>query len=322
MSNIVLRNRGGTLARVAEGAAAAGPMVAAGVRNLLRSGAQERAIQRGVEAASGVIADQVSTEVVNKIVDQAINNPAVHREIARQLGPIVAHAVTDRALNWLWEYYQYRYYTIWTIISVFALFCIRIADLIVTGGFVTGTGARITYRGLSATARTSLKSMRAIAKAIRSLGRPRSSRKKTQMLVLFVVLFGSVLTTSRPVSGSIIAIAGPYLANRVGGGNNATNVRAAVNNAARSPNRRQESPNRQFHNASAFGGNVPASFTRGGTFGMAGLPNRPRGGVASAFNTSVFAGLRSGPRAVTRFRSSTPANNAARAAARRARFAN
>jgi len=62
MSNIVLRNRSGTLARVVEGATAAGPMVVAGVRNLLRSGAQERAIQRGVEAASGFIADEVSTQ--------------------------------------------------------------------------------------------------------------------------------------------------------------------------------------------------------------------------------------------------------------------
>lgn len=249
MSNLVVHTAGGALSRVSAAGGAAAPYVGAALRNIIKGGAQERAITRGVEAAAGAVANQVSADVVNKISEQIINNPSVLTELSKQLGPIVGKMAVNKALAFLHAQYKQHYYAIWTIISISALITIRVADLIFTRGVVTNTGARLTARGLSASGQHALKSARAVAKAIKEMGTPRSGRKKTAMLVLFIVLFSLITSISRPFTGLFLGITTPYLANRMGGGNNAGNVRRAVNNNL-SPARqaspvRQSSPRRQ-----------------------------------------------------------------------------
>jgi hypothetical protein len=252
---------------------------------MVTGAAQERVIQRGVEAASEHVASQVSAQVVEQISEQVLGNPAIHREIARQMFPFMSKMVVDASLNWLSIQYNQNYYTIWTIISIVALITIRWLDLLFSHGRLTNAAAGVGVRTISMGAKTTLKSVKAVAKAIRAIGTPRSARKKTQVLILFIFLFGLLMSTSKPIYGSLMAIAGPYLANRTMGGNNARNVNNYINNVqqANSPQARQARP-------SAFGGNIPASFMRGGSFGGFSLSNRPRAGVASAFNSVAAFG--------------------------------
>ena len=286
--NLVPHGGGGALARVPNAARALGalaPYAAQTVRNMVTGAAQEKAVERAVIAASSQVANQVSTEVVQKIAEQVINNPSVHSEIARQLSPFLAKLVTDQALDWLDYQYKQHYYTIWTIISIVSLIFIRFVDVLFSHGRITNAAASLGIRTISITSKVSLKSARAVAKAIRAMGTPRTALKKTQILILFIFLFGLIMSTSKPIYGALIALAGPYLANRSMGGNNARNVNRYINNVkqANSPNARQASP-------PAFGGNIPASFMRGGSLGTFTLPNRPRTGVASAFNARTAFG--------------------------------
>lgn len=286
--NLVVHGGGGPLARAPNAARALGalaPYAAQTVRNMVTGAAQERVIQRGVEAASEHVASQVSAQVVEQISNQVLSNPSIHSEIARQMFPFMSKMVVDASLNWLSNQYNQHYYSIWTIISIMALITIRWLDVLFSHGRITNVAAGMGVRTISAGAKTALKSAKAVANAIRAIGTPRSARKKTQVLILFIFLFGLLMSTSKPIYGSLIAIAGPYLANRTMGGNNTRNVNNYINNVkqANSPQARQASP-------PAFGGNVPASFMRGGSFGGFSLSNRPRGGVASAFSSSTAFG--------------------------------
>lgn len=280
--NLVVHGGGGPLARAPNAARALGvlaPYAAQTVRNMVTGAAQERAIQRGVLAASEQVAGQVSTQVVEQISHQVLGNPSLHAEIARQMAPFFAKFLTDKALDWLTYQYNQHYYTLWTIISIVALITIRWIDVLFSHGRLTNTAAILGVRTVSVGAKTALKTAKAVAKAIRAIGTPRTDLKKTQVLILFIFLFGLVMSTSKPIYGSLIALAGPYLANRTMGGNNARNVNSYINNV-----RQANSP------PQAFGGNIPVAFTRGGSFGIFSLPNRPRMGVASAFNARTAFG--------------------------------
>lgn len=280
--NLVVHGGGGPLARAPNAARALGvlaPYAAQTVRNMVTGAGQERAITRGVLAASEQVASHVSTQVVEQISRQVLDNPSVHSEIARQMAPFFAKFLTDKALDWLSYQYNQHYYTLWTIISIVSLITIRWIDMLFSHGRLTNTAASLGIRTVSVGSKAALKTAKAVAKAIRSIGTPRTARKKTQVFILFIFLFGLVMSTSKPIYGSLIALAGPYLANRTMGGNNARNVNSYMNNA------RQASPP-----APVFGGNIPAALTRGGSFGIFSLPNRPRMGVSSAFNARAAFG--------------------------------
>lgn len=321
---------GGSLARAPNAAralSALAPYAAQTVRNMVTGAAQEKSIQRGVLAASEELSNQVSTRVVDDISNQILNSPKLQSELARIMSNFVADHVTKAALKWLTNQYNQHYYTVWSIISITALLTIRWVDMLISHGRITNTATGLGIRTVSLSAKTAFKSAKAVAKAIRAIGTPRTPHKKTQVLILFIFLFGLIMSTSRPLYGAFTAIAGPYLANRAMGGNNSKNVTKYINNVktANSPNKARPS---------AFGGNVPASFTRGGAIGTFKLPNAPRTGVPSAFNASAAfrsLGQRQAPARVNNYnvryaaaqgrRQSLRANVAARKrAALKARF--
>jgi hypothetical protein len=238
-----------------------------------------------VEAAAGQVATQVSTEVVEQITNGVLNNPAVHRELGRQMAPFVGKWLSDMALDALTKFYSEHTYSIWACISIFALIVINVIDYVLTGGTLTAATRQLGFRTMTASTRASLRSFRAVAKSLYNMRNTRSPRRQTEMVILFIFLFGGLLAISRPFLGSVVAIAGPYIANRTMGGNNARRINAYVNNTV-GPNR-QASPRRS-----------PARQAS---------PRRSPARQAS-------------PRRVTFFGRSTAANNATRMAARRARF--
>lgn len=230
--NLVVAGGGGPLARAPNAARALGalaPYAAQTVKNMVTGAATERAIQRGVLAASEQISHQVSAQVIDKISQNLINDPAVSREFIRQMIPFFTQYVTSKALDWLALQYENHYYTIWSIISITALITIRWIDILFSHGHITNMAASFGIRTVSASAKTALKSAKAVAKSIRSIGTPRTALKKTQVLILFVFLFGLIMSTSRPIYGSLISVTGPYLVNRTMGGNNSRNVNKYIN---------------------------------------------------------------------------------------------
>ena len=276
---------GGAVARAGNTVRVVGPYIGAAVRNMVTGGATERAVARGVEAAAGQVASQVSTEVVQQITNGMLNNPAVYRELGRQMAPFIGKWLSDMALDELNKFYSAHTYSIWTCISIFALIVINVIDSVLTGGTLTGATRQLGFRTMTVSMRASLRSFRTVARSLYNMRNTRSPRRRTEMVILFIFLFGGLLTISRPFLGSVVAIVGPYIANRTMGGNNARRINAYVNNTV-GPNRQaspRRSPNRQ------------ASPRRS--------PNR-----------------QASPRRVTVFGRSTAANNAARMAARRARF--
>jgi hypothetical protein len=286
---------GGAVARVGNTARVVGPYIGAAVRNMVSGGATERAVARGVEAAAGQVATQVSTEVVEQITNGVLNNPAVHRELGRQMAPFVGKWLSDMALDALTKFYSEHTYSIWACISIFALIVINVIDYVLTGGTLTAATRQLGFRTMTASARASLRSFRAVAKSLYNMRNTRSPRRQTEMVILFIFLFGGLLAISRPFLGSVVAIAGPYIANRTMGGNNARRINAYVNNTV-GPNR-QASPRRS--------------------------PNRqasPRRSPARQASPRRSPARQASPRRVTFFGRSTAANNAARMAARRARF--
>jgi hypothetical protein len=290
MSNLTVYGGGGTLSRLPNAGraiGALGPYIGAAVTNIVKGGATERAVSRGIEAAAGDLAATIAPEVVRKIGEDMINNPQVMNEIARALGPFFAKQLTDAALGWLDIQYKKHYYSVWAIIYITALLTIRVVDLIITRGRITNAGTSLGIKSISKSAHIAIKSARAVALAIRRLKNPRSANKKTQVLILFIFMFGLIMSTSRPIAGSFISMAGPYLANR------ASPNRASPNRA--SPNR--ASPNRASPNR--------ASPRRAS-------PNRasPRRASPNRGNTGRVVSLAG----------STHANNASRRQARGARF--
>ena len=292
---------GGAVARVGNTARVVGPYIGAAVRNMVTGGATERAVVRGVEAAAGQVASQVSTEVVQQISNGVLNNPAVHRELGRQMAPFVGKWLSDMALDALTKFYSEHTYSIWACISIFALIVINIIDSVLTGGTLTAATRQLGFRTMTASMRASLRSFRAVARSLYNMRNTRSPRRQTEMVILFIFLFGGLLAISRPFLGSVVAIAGPYIANRTMGGNNARRINAYVNNTV-GPNRQaspRRSPARQ------------ASPRRVTFFGRSTAANNAARMAARRARFGTSPGRQASPRR---------ANNAARMAARRARF--
>ena len=290
MSNLTVY--GGTLSRIP---AAAGAILGSSFFNIVKTGVKEAVTSRKVEAISGQIAEQVSTEVVRKISENMITNPEVISELVRIIGPLIGDQLVQLAMKWLIIQYQKHYYSIWAIIYTMATLA---ADWLLLDGSIARKGRNVVGRSfrmtVSKSAQVALKNARVVAKTIMKLKNPRSGFKKTQVLILFIFMFGLIMSTTRPIAGTFISMVGPYLTNRaLASRANAGRNRASPNRA--SPNRaspKRASPNRASPKRASPNRASPKRAS----------PNR-----ANAGRVVSLAG-------------STRANNASRARARASRF--
>jgi len=211
------------------------PIATKSIANSVTGAARDRAMIEGVSRVMGQTMDGLPDEIIKKISEGVINNPEVAKVLKnslRDVGVDISHVLIREALGQLQKFCMNHRYKIWTVISVMALFTIRVVDLIMTRGIVTDTGAKITFKGMSLASRKTLKTLQTVARHVKRMGTPNSPKQRVVLLIFYVLMFSVLASAGRPVLGAVVGMVTPYLTRPVRGGvKNVTNVRNFVNNS-------------------------------------------------------------------------------------------